>query len=91
MHTKSCYFAAYGDPAVGSFGFSGYFVDLQEKEGVVPGRWEWGDGTPLTYDEWKQGEPNYVFEPNAIIEVPDIKFLDVQPIVLFSVICEKHP
>ena len=32
--------------------------DLREMNRSVPGRWIWGDGSPLTHNPWKPGYPS---------------------------------
>ena len=70
--------------------YIGYNVNLHKLTGTVPGTWEWGDGTPLSYNRWGSTQPNYIHAKTVVLLLPDIQFNDVPDTLVTSFICEKN-
>ena len=66
-----------------------YWTDLQETTGSVPGTWQWGDGTLLTYDLWIPGQPSHASDVTATLRKSDGVMNDISASYSFNFICEK--
>ena len=66
-------------------GNKGYVMALHK---TVTNVWQWGDGTPLTYNPWAPGQPDCVPCTEAFLRRLDWKISDREDGQRYNFICE---
>ena len=66
-----------------------YWTDLREITNSVPGTWIWGDGSPLSYDQWTPGQPSHVSDVRAPLYKLNTLLYDEESDRLYTFVCQK--
>ena len=67
-----------------------YWTDLRDTSRTVPGVWEWGDGTELSYQKWLTNQPNNANDDRGAMHKFNSLFNDGSPSFPAHCICEKE-